>query len=185
MKKIFALLFAVVGLVGLQSCEGPEGPPGYDGESVVAQVFDLPATNFYAAAGGNLSEKVVPRQWKQFDGDVILVYMRDGFDNNNNPIWRLMPQTYYVNIVGVTEEIDYNYDFTFNDVKIFAEATRDLASFPRNFTQDQYFRIVVIPGFNPIKINYATDAAKSKDYETIRAQYNLDQVAVQNITWGK
>lgn len=186
MKKIFLLLFAVVGLVGLQSCEGPEGPPGYNGETILSQVYDLPATGFYAGAGGNYSEKIVPRQWKQYPGDAVLVYMRDGLDNNNNPIWRLMPQTFYVDVLGQSEEIDYNFDQTINDVKIFVEATRDLASFPVAYTQNQYFRIVVIPGYDPLKINYSNEKSTSTlDYETVRVKYNLDNINVQTIEWGK
>ena len=56
-------------------------------------------------------------------------------------VWRLLPQT-----VVLSEGIlQYNFDYTLNDVEIFLGGTLDLHTLLPAESKDQIFRIVVLP----------------------------------------
>ena len=155
MKKI-TVIFLSVGLALLTACEGVPGPPGQDGEdglSLLGSVFnysgDFTPQNDYQLFF------TFPASYELYESDVILVYIlwEQTTDNNGDPldIWRLLPQTVVLN-EGV---LQYNYDHTFGDVRIFLEGTLDLNDLNTAETIDQRFRIVVLPA----------DYAKSNDLD--------------------
>jgi hypothetical protein len=109
MKKLFTLL-ALVGLVNLQSCTVTETTPLIDNDTI-SEVFEV-TTNFNTANGYT---KIVGLNPAIFASDVVLVYHLYDVVNGQD-VWRPMPQTYYIDNGGA---IDYNFDFTRNDVKIF------------------------------------------------------------------
>lgn len=59
-------------------------------------------------------------------------------------VWRLLPQQVYLE----TGILAYNYDFTELDVRFFLEGTIDLDSLDASWTQNQIFRVVVVPADN-------------------------------------
>jgi len=56
-------------------------------------------------------------------------------------IWRLMPQTRIID-QGL---LQYNYDYTFFDVNIFLESDFDLSLLSVGDTDNQVFRIAILP----------------------------------------
>ncbi|NNL02931.1 MAG: collagen-like protein, partial [Eudoraea sp.] len=64
-------------------------------------------------------------------------------DGNGEPldIWRLLPQTRILN-QGL---LQYNYDFTFLDVLLFLESDFDLGTLSPGDTDNQVFRIAIVP----------------------------------------
>lgn len=62
---------------------------------------------------------------------------------NGDDVWRIMPQTYYFDN-GV--ELDYNFYFTKYDVNLFLDSNDNLNNFSSAWTQNQTFRLVVVPG---------------------------------------
>jgi hypothetical protein len=141
MKKIF-LLFAIISFTVFQSCTGPEGPPGQpglNGNAFEAEVFEV-TRNLNASS--NFSA-FVPLNPSILPADVVLTYVLWEVDNGL-PIWRLLPQT-----VQLDEgDLQYNYDFTRFDVNIFlSSADFPLTILGPQWTQNQTFRIVLIPGF--------------------------------------
>ena len=72
---------------------------------------------------------------------MVLVYHLYEVDNGTD-VWRIMPQTYYFDNGA---ELDYNFDFTRFDVRIFLESNFNLNGFPPAWIQNQTFRIVVVP----------------------------------------
>lgn len=136
--KGFILIF-IVGF--LFSCEGPMGPPGRDGQDgmdaeigTVVEVYgDFTPQNDYT-----LYYEFDDYDIKVYDGDAVLVYIlwqyTDGVD-----IWRLLPQT----VVLEEGVVQYNYDFTTANVQIYLTGTVD-GFFPAE-TDDQVFRIAVLP----------------------------------------
>lgn len=146
MRKLgYILLIAVATIVG--ACEGPAGPmgpPGEDAEENFAAVFDF---NGDFNAGNDYSIlKSYPSNVTVYDDDVVLVYMlwtdEDGVD-----IWRLMPQTVFIrdeenDIFG---EIIYNFDYTSGDVRVFLEFTIDETDLLASETQNQWFKVAVVP----------------------------------------
>jgi hypothetical protein len=143
MKRILSVIsiFAVL----LTSCTGDQGPPGFDGfdgqdggifvASAFEVVIDFNADNDY--------QFIEPYGFDVFPSDVTLVYIEWETDNSE-PIWRLLTQTeYFDNGVLV-----YNYDFTQQDVRIFLDGTINLNTLDNVWTQNQAFRVVVVPADN-------------------------------------
>lgn len=143
MKKLISFLFVTALL--LTACEGPQGPPGppgFDGEDgglIVAQSFEI-EVDFTSANGYQIVEDY---GFTVLDSDVTLVYILWD-ETNGNPIWRLIPQ-----IVEFDQgQLQYNFDFTSQDVSIFLDGTIDFGLLGAEWTQNQVFRVVVIPADN-------------------------------------
>ncbi|MCX2719976.1 collagen-like protein [Lentiprolixibacter aurantiacus] len=151
MKKV-SLLLALIATVFFVSCEGPAGPPGFDGldgldgldgVNILGQVIDIEGTFDFNNDYTLFYE--FPNSVEVFESDVVLVYILWGQteDNNGDPvdIWRLLPQTRLLN-QGI---LLYNYDYTFFDVNIFLEADFDLETLLPGDTDNQVFRIAIVP----------------------------------------
>ena len=141
MKTLTAglLLFAVV---FLSACKGDQGPPGMDGEdgdSLVGSVFqvegDFTPNNDYTLFFE------FPDDFEIYTSDIVLVYIRWDRTDNGVDIWRLLPLT------RIFEDgiLQYNFDYTVKDVEIFMEWTIDPATMTSGDTDDQVFRIAVLP----------------------------------------
>ena len=147
MKKIY-WLFLFVFAFNLQSCEGPEGPPGIDGldgkdgvdgvdggvflSTVLEAQVSFTAENEYQI-GANLEIN---------EGDNLLIYIAVAADEEENIIWMPLPQTFFI------EEgmVMYNYLFSKKYFSIFLDASVPPADLDAAFTENQIFRVVLIPG---------------------------------------
>ncbi|MDC6389982.1 collagen-like protein [Maribacter sp. PR1] len=154
MKKI-TILFSAMAALFFISCEGPQGPPGYDGldgldgldgqdgVNILGQVVDIQGT--FTAEDNYSIFYEFPQSIEVFETDVVLVYLLwdQTEDGNGDPvdIWRLMPQTRIID-QGL---LQYNYDYTFFDVNIFLESDFDLSTLLPGDTDDQVFRIAILP----------------------------------------
>lgn len=150
MKKLFILFMTVVA-TGLFSCEGPQGPPGLQGPQgnngglIVSQAFER-ELDFNAANNYQFTE---PYGFEVFPSDVTLVYILwetvDGQD-----VWRLLPQT----VEFEDGNLIYNFDFTRTDVRYFLDGSIDFGSLDPSYTQNQVFRVVVVPADNVGRVDY-------------------------------
>ena len=135
---VFALVFA--------SCEGPQGPPGFDGldgldgEIIASSAFEI-VIDFNTA---NDFEYIEAYGFNVLPSDVTLVYILWDTQNGQD-IWRLMPQTVYFDD---DTNLVYNFDFTQDDVRFFLDGTTDFSTLDDVWTQDQVFRVVVVPADN-------------------------------------
>jgi len=169
MKKIF-YVFTMISLIVLASCTGPEGPPGAPGQngvSVEAEVFEV-TRNFNVS---NDFSSLIPLNPPIFASDVVLTYVLWEV-NNGTPIWRLMPQT-----VQLDEgDLIYNYDFTRFDVNIFlSSADFPLSILGPQWTQNQTFRIVLVPGF------FANAKLDYSNYDQVMNLLELSESDVKKI----
>ena len=139
MKKI-TLFLVFIGMMALQSCEVTEVYDDVD-NGPRNEVFEV-TTSFNS---NNNYSSLVTFDPPIYSSDSVLVYhLYDVVDGQD--IWKLMPQTYYFNDGG---ELDFNFDYSRFNVKIFLEANFNLNTLPLTWTQNQTFRIVVIPdGFS-------------------------------------
>ncbi len=150
MRKISIVLGALLSLF-IISCEGPVGPPGFDGLdgfdgqdgiNILGTVIDIEG-DFVADDYSIFYE--FPQTVEVFESDVVLVYILwDQTEDGNGEavdIWRLLPQTLLLD-QGI---LQYNYDFTFFDVNIFLEADFDKSTLLPADTDNQVFRIAVLP----------------------------------------
>lgn len=145
MRKITSSL-ALIGLLAFQACEGPIGPVGPQGPqgangapgiTVVSEVFEVEA-DFTAA---NKFEAVFNFTPPIVNSDVVLIFL-EWERNGQTPIWRALPQTVFFD-EGV---LMYNYDFTRSDFRLFLDGPLDYKLLGDEWTQNQRFRVVVVPG---------------------------------------
>lgn len=151
MRRILSLLTVFTLL--FMACEGPQGPPGFDGrdgldgldgEVIASSAFEI-VLDF---TPGNNYEFIEPYGFEVFPTDVTLVYISWEVDNGED-IWRLLPQTEYFDD-GV---LVYNYDFTQADVRFFLDGTTDFSLLDPSYTDEQVFRVVVVPADNVGRID--------------------------------
>jgi hypothetical protein len=134
------------------SCEGPQGPPGFDGfdgldgqdgVNILGSVLEIEGDFNVGNDYSILYE--FPQTVEVFESDVVLVFILwdQTEDGNGEPvdIWRLLPQTRILD-QGL---LQYNYDHTFLDVSIFLESDFDLDTLQPGDTDNQVFRIAVMP----------------------------------------
>ena len=144
MKRLLPL-FTVFALV-FTSCEGPQGPPGFDGldgldgEIIASSAFEI-VIDFNTV---NDLEYIEAYGFNVLPSDVTLVYILWDTQNGQD-IWRLMPQTVYFDD---DTNLVYNFDFTQDDVRFFLDGTTDFSTLDDVWTQDQVFRVVVVPADN-------------------------------------
>jgi len=178
MRKISIVLGAFLFLF-IISCEGPIGPPGFDGRdgldgqdgiNILGTVIDIEG-DFVADDYSIIYE--FPQTVEVFESDVVLVYILwDQFEDGNGEavdIWRLLPQTLLLD-QGI---LQYNYDFTFFDVNIFLDTDFDKSTLLPADTDNQIFRIAVLP---------AEFAAGSKlDRSNVKAVMNTIGVTEKDV----
>lgn len=144
MKKL-TTMFLLFASAFILSCEGPMGPPGLPGEdgiNLTGTIFEMegdfsPSNNYELFFS-------FPNGFKVYDSDIVLVYILWDVVNvngKNTDVWRLLPQT----IVLDEGVIQYNFDYTIYDVRVFLEATIPFNALLPAETQNQVFRIAVLP----------------------------------------
>lgn len=157
---------AIMGLMLLtfSSCvkEGPPGPPGPPGEELVSTVYDV-TVNFTKQNDYSVLFDFTPAI---YTSDVVLTYIQWDTDQGR-PIWRLIPQV----ISFSNGNLQYNYDFTNTDIRLFLEAEFDLDTLGPEWTSNQVFRIVVVPGVFGGKMDYS-------NYELVAEQLGLNNQTI-------
>jgi len=137
MKNLF-LLLAVSFTFLISSCEGPQGPPGPPGDSLLGKVFEA---NITFTNSNDFSQLVeFPNNVTVYESDVVLVYLLEDVVNGID-VWSQLPQTYFLE----QGTLLYTFDHTFLDVNIFLDANFNLNSLGLEFTNDQIFRIAILP----------------------------------------
>jgi len=143
-NKIGSFLLMLFLFSACEGPTGPPGPPGDDGAVLVANAFEI-EVDFNAGNGYRIIEDY---GFEVFPFDVTLVYILWEQDNGTD-IWRLLPQ-----VLEFPEgQLQYNYDFTQTDVSIFLDGTINFNILGSEWTQDQVFRVVVIPADNVGLVN--------------------------------
>lgn len=137
MKHVFLTLVSLNLL--FSSCQGPEGPPGVTGVNILGKVIevsiDLDQSNGYQQV------VTLPLDVEVFESDAILVYRHEGiFDTAD--IWTPLPTTYF-DAGGGT--FLYTFNHTYFDVKFFLDGNFNLNTLGPEWTQNQLFRIAIIP----------------------------------------
>ena len=167
MKRLLSIfLIAILGIFAISCTSDDNG--NYVDNDTIADVYDLKNINFDLDG----TQYYVKRNFTQplYDSDIVLIY-RQATTANGNPVWELIPRTYYVN----EGEVDYTFDFTKNDVQIYAQATFNLTN--TSYVRNQTFRVVVIPanfGKSANSINY-------ENYDEVITRYNINDKNVKNL----
>jgi len=179
MKKL-GLLSGLFGLFFLSSCivdegdigppgpqgrQGPIGPEGAPGES--GYVFEWTDVDF--TGSGNYEVLLeYPTDFEVFDSDVALVYFYWPTEENpTEDVWRQLPQT----IIHPEGLLQYNFDFTKFDVRLFLDSNFDLDLLGAQDTDDWDVRVVVMPGefWNSGRVDFS-------DYEAVKRLLGLPEL---------
>ncbi len=144
MKKIGPFIVVFLSLFIL-SCEGPQGPAGFDGidgDVFEAEAFEINVdmtfnsnANTFEYLASNYSNGITV-----LESDVVLIYRLEEVINGLD-IWRQLPQP----IITENGTAFYNFDFTSGDYSIYLEPEFDASLTSTNLTDNQWFRIVVVP----------------------------------------
>jgi len=147
MKKIGSYIVVILSLITI-ACEGPQGPPGFDGEDGIdgsifeAEAFEINVdmtlnsdANTYEYLASNYSNGITV-----LESDVVLIYRLEEVDNGVD-IWRQLPQP----ILTENGTTFYNFDFTAGDYSIYLEPEFDANLASVDLTDNQWFRIVIVP----------------------------------------
>jgi len=163
-------LFSCQGPAGEQGDPGPKGDPGADGlDGLEGFTFDY-IVDF--TSPDYASTLTFPETFQMLESDVALVYFVWGTTDNELEIWRQIPQTLFL------EEglLQYNFDFTIDDVVVFMEADFDMSVLGADYTDDWIVRVVVVP---------AQDASNGRiagvdlsDYNAVKEYFNLQDLPV-------
>ncbi len=137
MKNLFLLLAISTTLI-FTSCEGPRGPQGPPGDTILGQVFEA---NVNFNEGNDYFRRVnFPSNIVVYESDVVLVYRLEYVDNGFD-VWSPLTLTYF----RPQGTLLYTFEHTFVDVDIFLYANFDLNTLGPDFTNDQIFRIAILP----------------------------------------
>lgn len=146
---VMAIPFLALFLMACDGSDGPPGPPGrdgldgLDGTNILGQVLEIQGS-FTPQNNYSLFFEF-PQTVEVFESDLVLVFILFGQTQDGNgqavDVWRLLPQTRILD-QGL---LQYNYDHTFLDVNIFLESDFDLGTLLPGDTQNQIFRIAVVP----------------------------------------
>lgn len=147
---VFLFLGGCSGPSGPQGPVGPQGPSGADG--LIAEVFDVTA-NFNPANNFTASFSLDP---PLFDSDVVMIYLRWA-TFEGQPIWRALPITQILQ----GELLMYYFDFTSFDFVITMDSTAPLTVWGPEFTNNQVFRVAIIPG------SFLEEISDLNDYEAV------------------
>ncbi len=182
MKQI-KLVFGSLLSLFILACEGPAGPPGppgfdgldgLDGVNILGQVLEIEG-DFTLQNDYSIFFEF-PQTTEVFESDIVLVYILwdQTEDGNGEPvdIWRLLPQTRLLQ-QGI---LQYNFDHTFFDVNIFLESDFDLGTLQPGDTDNQVFRIAVLPAdfAQGSKLNTA-------NLEAVMSTLNVQEEDIQRV----
>lgn len=142
MKKI--LLFILV-VASVAACRGPRGYQGDPGVNILGQTFEVRVSFGYEPAPNLWSALIdIPNGVSVYDSDAILVYRLETVSSSTGgtiDTYSLIPQDFFLN-EGI---IEYVYNHTANDVEILIDGNFNLSNLNPVFTDNQIFRIVVVP----------------------------------------
>jgi len=171
MKRLIKTLIAIASIAMIFSCTGEDGEDGRDGiNAAEATIFEIEDVNFISNDG--LSASVIVTADEGIDiiqSDVALLFVLDPLESAENgvDVWEPLPRTFFFDDGG---QAQFRFNFIFDedsnifDIEITLESNNfdNLDSF---FTDDQIFRIAVIPASN---VNsFASQASSSLLFDNI------------------
>lgn len=144
MKTITFISLLITAII-FSSCEGPMGPPGMDGldgTSLMGTIFEIEG-DFTSGNEYKLFYEF-PNDFTVYDSDIVMVYLlweQVEISGQTRDVWRALPQS----IVLQEGILQYNFDYTVEDVQIFLDGDIDFNTLLPAEKDNQVFRIAVLP----------------------------------------
>lgn len=140
MKSLTPFLLAALFFI---SCEGPAGPPGADGppgDDFIGQAFEVEA--YFNDDNGYSEVFEIPGNIEIYETDIIAVYWLWDVDEQAGDVWQPLPASVYFDDGS---EMQYTFDHTAGDVQLFLYGDVDLDTVGDEYTQEQFFKVVILP----------------------------------------
>ena len=136
-----------------------------------AMVLEISNANFVntAPSGYNISATFTK---PLFNEDIVLIFRKAGTDNGAT-VWQSIPRSIYID---AAKRFDYDYDFSKNDIKIYAAGNYDISTNPE-YLNNQTFRVVLVPagkGNKNANVDYT-------DYNSVIKYFKIDDSKVKNL----
>ena len=170
MRKIL-LLLTLASTAAFTGCTINDDEPDVieNNYTFVADAYEIdPATLAFEPSTGRY-EYLVDFGQQLYPADVVLVYR--WVNDNGFGAWQQIPRTLYL---GNNEEVDYDFNFTRNDLLIYADANFDLALAPE-FTVNQAFRVVIVPA------NFTSGRVDYSNYEAVANMLNIKEENIKKL----
>ena len=170
MKKFIPFFLIAFFSLCIVSCNSDDNNYNYIDNDTIAEVYELRNENFtrendyYYSLSKSFNRPL-------YSGDMVLIFKQDGV-LNGNPIWVPLPKSYYL----PEGYLEYTYDFTVNDIKIYADANFILSN--TNYISGQTFRVLVVPA---IQGRSATATVDLTDYNSIIKYYNINDKNIKKL----
>lgn len=133
--SLFLLTLFLISCQGETGPTGPQGPPGPVGSAYEVQA-SFSEENSYSVISA------IPDNIEVLESDIVMVYLLWEVDQNTgNDVWQPLP----VSVFFDDGELQYGFDHTVADVQLFLTGDTDLSTVGNEFTQDQIFRIAILP----------------------------------------
>ncbi len=166
MKKVTAIILMLV-VASCQGEPGPMGPAGPQGPAgPVGQAYEVQAS--FSESNGFSIISAFPENIEVLESDVVTVYLLWEVDQETgNDVWQPLP----VSVFFDDGELQYAFDHTLADVQLFLTGDKDLSTVGDDFTQDQIFRVAVLPvdylQSNKINLSNMEEVMKAVDTNKI------------------
>lgn len=167
--KTITWMILLLAITLLPACQGNPGEDGLDGDSILGAAFEIEGD--FTPTNEWMLYFEFPNTIEVLESDVVLVYIL-WEQVSNLDVWRLLPQTKVMS-EGI---LQYNYDYTLADVQIFLDGSIDLNTLLPAESQDQVFRIVVLPA--DFAFNNSLDVS---NYNLVVKSLRLEKKVVQKI----
>lgn len=168
MKRIVKL-FAIIALIAFSGCT----TDNLDSDTI-AVVMDVNNVNFDSNGDGGVRRF----GFRLYPGDVVLAYRASGVVNGRT-VWTQIPETYYFD--DGTLFFTYKFNFTDIDFELYLDGF-DLNTVPADLGRGQKFRIVVVPGTNPVIMNKSVNGKVDySDYYNVIKTYQIDDSTVKQL----
>ena len=196
MRKILQFILVLAVALGQVSCEGDEGPPGpagpqgpagptgaqgEPGEPATAQVFeivvDFEAPNYQVGFDIADYNDAYETDVVINESDIVLAFMAIGATEEGIPFWGALPQTFN----PAAGQVTYKFAQAEQILLLYMIATdATLAQLTEDYTVEQYFRFVVVPG-EYMNARKAKPTVDLNNYEEVIKYYQIDDSNVRTV----
>jgi len=168
MKKIIPFLMLAFVSVFTVSCDNDDDVQYVDNDTV-AGVIEITRSFQY---NNSTDQHYINQSINILPSDMVLVYRLKDLSGSNN-VWEQIPKTIYL---SNGNELDYDFDFTKNDVQIYLSGTYDVTTTPTYYS-NQKFRIVLVPA-DIVQNKGAKPPVDYSDYNAVIKYYNINDSKV-------
>ena len=167
MKKFIPFFLIAFFSLFIISCNNDDN--NYIDNDTIAEVYEFRNENFTLKDGFYTITKTFNNPL--FNGDMVLIFKQDGIINGNQ-IWVPLPKSYYTS----DGYLEYTFDFTNNDIQIYADADFSLTNTP--YIKGQTFRILIVPAILGRSANSTVDLT---DYNSVIKYYNINDKNIKKL----